>query len=58
MDNAGFPAESPAPTATNVEDHVEYRYAENEVRNHYTALGEVPCSSNASWLPGLLGSKV
>lgn len=40
MHNAGFPAESPAPTATNVEDHVEYRYAENEVRNHYAALGE------------------
>ncbi len=42
MDSAGFPAESPAPTATNVEDRVEHHYAENEVRNHYAALGEGP----------------
>jgi len=42
MENAGFPAAFPALTATNVQDRVEHRYAENEVRNHYAALGEGP----------------
>jgi hypothetical protein len=34
--------QSPSPTATNVEDHVEHHYAENKMRNHYVALGEDP----------------
>jgi hypothetical protein len=42
MDDAGFLAESLAPTARDIEDRVEHRYAENEVRNHYATLGEGP----------------
>jgi hypothetical protein len=40
MDRAGVPAGSPAPT--HVQDRVEHRYDEDEVRNQYAALGEGP----------------